>query len=63
MIHFYADTFPVKLQTNKFDCSDARVVYWWMTGANRGGAKKSTQEDFRNILLKNRYNKKRSNTP
>lgn len=41
----------VKFQTNKFDCSDAGMVYWWITGANKGGNKLSTTEDMKQMLL------------
>ncbi|MCQ1060512.1 hypothetical protein ACQKPX_13290 [Photobacterium sp. DNB23_23_1] len=43
----------VDFQTNKFDCSDAGMVYWWITGANNGGNKLSTPEDMKNMLLGN----------
>ncbi|MDU0352516.1 hypothetical protein RS130_00105 [Paraglaciecola aquimarina] len=26
----------VPFQTNKFDCSDAGMIYWWITGADKG---------------------------
>lgn len=32
----------VKFQSNKFDCSDAGMVYWWITGADRNGDKHAT---------------------
>jgi len=41
----------VKFQTNKFDCSDAGMVYWWITGANGGGNKSSTPSDIKKMLL------------
>lgn len=41
----------VKFQNNKFDCSDAGMVYWWITGANNGGKKKSTPKNMKDMLL------------
>ncbi|MGR5144357.1 hypothetical protein ACQKPX_22135 [Photobacterium sp. DNB23_23_1] len=41
----------VKFQTNKYDCSDAGMVYWWITGASNGGNKFSTPEDIKKILI------------
>ncbi|MFC1520230.1 hypothetical protein ACFL6Z_11000 [Pseudomonadota bacterium] len=41
----------VPFQTNKFDCSDAGMVYWWITGANHGGNKASTASDIKDMLL------------
>ena len=40
----------VPFQANKFDCSDAGMVYWWITGANNNGNKHATPEDMRNML-------------
>ncbi|EWH09160.1 hypothetical protein DS2_13844 [Catenovulum agarivorans DS-2] len=40
----------VDFQTNKFDCSDAGMVYWWITGANNGGNNHATPIDIRNFL-------------
>jgi hypothetical protein len=40
----------VKFQTNKFDCSDAGMVYWWITGANRGGNAFATPQEIREML-------------
>ena len=34
----------VPFQANKFDCSDAGMIYWWITGANQGGNKDSTAQ-------------------
>lgn len=42
----------VKFQNNKFDCSDAGMVYWWLTGADQGGAKRPTPEDIKKVLLR-----------
>ncbi|MDC0291978.1 hypothetical protein OAK81_01660 [Verrucomicrobiales bacterium] len=42
----------VKFQTNKFDCSDAGLVYWWITGASKGGNKSSTPADMKGMLLR-----------
>lgn len=41
----------VPFQANKFDCSDAGMVYWWITGANNQGNKNATPEDIKKILL------------
>lgn len=41
----------VKFQTNKFDCSDAGMIYWWITGATRGGNKSSTPVEVKELLL------------
>ncbi len=40
----------VKFQTNKFDCSDAGMVYWWITGADEGGNAESTPTEIRAML-------------
>ena len=40
----------VKFQANKFDCSDAGMIYWWMTGADQGGETRSTPADFKEVL-------------
>ena len=41
----------VPFQANKFDCSDAGMIYWWITGANEGGNKFSRVSDIRDMLL------------
>ncbi|MGJ8679417.1 hypothetical protein [Paraglaciecola sp.] len=41
----------VNFQTNKFDCSDAGMVYWWISGADKGGNKLSTPSDMKQSLL------------
>lgn len=41
----------VPFQANKFDCSDAGMIYWWITGANQGGNKDSTAADMKDMLL------------
>ncbi len=40
----------VSFQTNKFDCSDAGMIYWWITGAHNGGNKLSTPTDIKVFL-------------
>ncbi|RDV24472.1 hypothetical protein DXV75_13690 [Alteromonas aestuariivivens] len=40
----------VPFQTGKFDCSDAGMIYWWITGADKGGNKNATPEDIKMIL-------------
>ncbi|MEN8693604.1 MAG: hypothetical protein ABF334_02245 [Akkermansiaceae bacterium] len=42
----------VRFQTNKFDCSDAGMVYWWLSGATNGGNTKATPAEMRRLLLK-----------
>ncbi len=42
----------VKFQDDKFDCSDAGMVYWWITGANDGGNKLAEPADIRQMLLR-----------
>ncbi|MDF1814191.1 MAG: hypothetical protein P1V20_18445 [Verrucomicrobiales bacterium] len=41
----------VTFQTNKFDCSDAGIIYWWITGANNGGNRKATPGEIKTLLL------------
>ncbi|MDB4537596.1 LamG domain-containing protein, partial [Akkermansiaceae bacterium] len=41
----------VGFQNNKYDCSDAGMVYWWITGANKGGNRNSTPLEMREMLL------------
>lgn len=41
----------VKFQTGKFDCSDAGMVYWWITGADKGGNKHATAADIKAMLV------------
>lgn len=41
----------VKFQTNKFDCSDAGMVYWWITGANQNANRFATTSDIKNMLI------------
>ena len=41
----------VRFQTNKFDCSDAGMLYWWMTGATKGGNKLAAPKDIQAVLL------------
>lgn len=41
----------VKFQAKHFDCSDAGMVYWWITGASKGGNKNSTPEEMKSLLL------------
>ncbi|MCM2680678.1 hypothetical protein [Echinimonas agarilytica] len=42
----------VDFQTNKFDCSDAGMMYWWITGANEGGNNNATPRDVKRLLPK-----------
>lgn len=41
----------VKFQKGKWDCSDAGMVLYWITGATNGGLKSGTVEDVKGILL------------
>ena len=41
----------VAFQSNKFDCSDAGMTYWWITGANNNGNNSATVADMQNMLL------------
>ncbi|WP_252736833.1 MULTISPECIES: hypothetical protein [unclassified Psychrosphaera] len=41
----------VPFQANKFDCSDAGMVYWWITGANVGGNNFATPADIKKMLV------------
>lgn len=41
----------VKFQTNKFDCSDAGMIYWWITGADKGGNKLATPLEIKEMLV------------
>lgn len=42
----------VRFQTNHFDCSDAGMVYWWITGADMGGNQKPTPADMKKMLVR-----------
>ncbi|VGO12521.1 hypothetical protein PDESU_01074 [Pontiella desulfatans] len=41
----------VGFQTGKYDCSDAGMIYWWLTGADNGGNKHSTPVEIKDLLL------------
>lgn len=41
----------VGFQNNKYDCSDAGMIYWWITGADAGGNKFSTAVEIKDMLL------------
>lgn len=41
----------VKFQTNKFDCSDAGMIYWWITGAKKSGNRDATPVEMQVLLL------------
>lgn len=41
----------VTFQDDKFDCSDAGMMYWWITGANAGGNSNSTPVEIKAMLL------------
>ena len=41
----------VGFQEGKFDCSDAGMIYWWITGADLGGNKTSTPTEIKSLLL------------
>ena len=40
----------VKFQMGHFDCSDAGMDYWWITGADQGGNKHATPDDIAAML-------------
>ncbi|WP_016956573.1 hypothetical protein [Catenovulum agarivorans] len=40
----------VDFQTNKYDCSDAGMLYWWITGADQGGNNNATPIDIKKYL-------------
>lgn len=40
----------VGFQSNKLDCSDAGMLYWWITGASNGGNNTSTPIEIRGLL-------------
>ncbi|WP_371193824.1 hypothetical protein [Glaciecola sp. SC05] len=46
----------VDFQTNKFDCSDAGMIYWWITGANSGGNNFANVSDIKDMLLQEMTN-------
>ena len=41
----------VKFQKGKWDCSDAGMVLYWITGATQGGLAQGTVHDVKSILL------------
>lgn len=41
----------VTFQKGKWDCSDAGMVLYWITGATNGGLKQGTVEDVKTLLL------------
>ncbi len=41
----------VTFQTDKFDCSDTGMMYWWLTGADAGGNSNSTPVEMKAMLL------------
>lgn len=41
----------VAFQKSKWDCSDAGMVLYWMTGATKGGLKQGTVADVKALLL------------
>lgn len=41
----------VTFQKGKWDCSDAGMVLYWITGATKGGLKQGTVEDVKALLL------------
>lgn len=48
----------VPFQSNKFDISDAGMIYWWITGANQGGNNFATPNDVKQLLLQPQMFKK-----
>ncbi|QDU88933.1 Bacterial alpha-L-rhamnosidase [Pirellulimonas nuda] len=51
-LHYAEQDGVVEFQKNKFDCSDAGMLYWWITGAQSGGEKKATPDDFKQLLIR-----------
>ncbi len=50
----YAEQDPVfKGARNHFDCSDAGMLLWWLTGATEGGNQQASPADLKKILQKN----------
>lgn len=43
----------VPFQSNKFDCSDAGMIYWWITGADQGGNNFANVPNIKTMLLQN----------
>ncbi|GAB5552764.1 MAG: hypothetical protein Sapg2KO_23550 [Saprospiraceae bacterium] len=41
----------VKFQKGKWDCSDAGMVLYWITGATKGGLKKGSVQQVKKLLL------------
>lgn len=41
----------VKFQTGRWDCSDAGMVLYWITGATSGGLKEGTVSEVKEVLL------------
>ncbi|ANW95869.1 hypothetical protein AXE80_06060 [Wenyingzhuangia fucanilytica] len=41
----------VKFQKGKWDCSDAGMALYWITGATNGGLKEGTVDDVKTLLL------------
>ena len=41
----------VKFQKGKWDCSDAGMILYWITGATSGGLEQGNVNDVKNILL------------
>ncbi|WP_418262538.1 hypothetical protein [Flavobacterium faecale] len=41
----------VKFQKGKFDCSDAGMILYWITGATAGGLQLGTVDDVKTLLL------------
>ena len=42
----------VKFQKGYWDCSDAGMVLYWITGATAGGLKEGKVDDFKTLLIK-----------
>ena len=41
----------VNFQKDKWDCSDAGMVLYWITGATNGGLEQGSVEDVKRLLL------------
>lgn len=50
-LHYAEQDGVVKFQTSKFDCSDAGMIYWWITGATKEGNRVATPVEMQALLL------------
>ena len=50
-LHYAEQDGVVAFQANHFDCSDAGMIYWWITGADRGGETRAGVEEIRRMVF------------